>query len=232
MKMKAVLAGAALAFALAGPAKASLILLGPQDFGGTGLGAVNTILTIQATGQSTTESGGVSWNGSADIITGGDVKTGSSQTQTRTLGQLGVTNAAELRMVFNAVEPRGGGQESISLDNLVLNIYSPSGDLLFNSGTFTPILFSDVFAGTGNSGFVFGLDADQQAQATAQGAFSSMMNRVGIFASASLADGGPETFFVASVPSTPTPVPLPGAMAMLAVGLAGMMVVRRRNGAA
>src|SRR5438132_13858222 len=78
---------------------ANLILLSPENFSGTGLGAVNTILTIQSPGDSTNEQGcvgrstagcpGGSTNGAGDVIggtLGGNEMTGASQTLTRTFG--------------------------------------------------------------------------------------------------------------------------------------------------
>ena len=79
--------------AMCGPAaNAQLVLDGPVDFGGTGLGSVNTVLTIQSPGSSSTEVGSVWWDGSMDVSSG-DAKTGGSQTQTRSLGDLGIVKA-------------------------------------------------------------------------------------------------------------------------------------------
>jgi hypothetical protein len=103
-------------------AHAALTLVSPENFNGTGLGAMNTILTIMSPSNSTFESGSVSFG---NVITG-DAKTGDSQTQTRTLGDLGVTSAGNLRVVFNALEP-GNGANGVTLENLVLNIYNRPG---------------------------------------------------------------------------------------------------------
>ncbi|MBA2690232.1 MAG: PEP-CTERM sorting domain-containing protein, partial [Burkholderiales bacterium] len=221
-----ILAGAA-ALAYVTSSHASLILLAPQDFQGTGLGAVNTILTIQSPGSSSTESGGVSFNGTTDATTG-DAKTGASQTQTRTLAELGITSAQNLRIVFNALEPGGTGS-SIQLSNLVLTIYSSSGATLFSSGAFTPILFPDTFTGAGNSGFVFGLDATQALAAQTAG-FGSTSNRIGLSATANLATGGFETFFVANKPAgvVVQAIPEPTTALLLGLGLLGFSWRRQK----
>lgn len=207
---------------------ASLVQISPENFGGTGLGSVNTILTIQNTPSETgTVSVGMT-SGGADVITG-DAKTGASQTQTRSISDLGLTSAADLRVVFNATEPAGN---SISLDNLVLSIYSSTGAVLFNSGAFTPVLFSDTFTGTGNSGFVFALDATQAAAAQSAG-FGSTTNRIGLLATATLSAGGNETFFVANkgtpVGLPPAAIPEPTTLALLGLGLLGFAVSRRKS---
>src|SRR5512133_688241 len=85
----------------AGAAQANLILASPENFSGTGLGSVNTILTIQDTG---TEEGSVGLNSSGAQVTSGDVQ---ALTSVKSLSTLGVTSASNLRVVFNASEPAG-----------------------------------------------------------------------------------------------------------------------------
>ena len=231
----------AAALGLAGSAaNASLVLEGPENFQGTGLGSVNTILTIQSPGNATFEQGSVGrTTGSSTDVRTGDFQPGASQTQTRTLGELGVTSASSLRVVFNALEP-GGTANGITLSNLVLNIYSPTGATLFSSGAFTPVTFADTFTGAGNSGFVFALDG-QQAQAAQAAAFTGATfgsNIVGLSAAAgqggaapagSAATGGFETFFVANSPTTVAAIPEPETYALMMAGLGIVGFAARRR---
>lgn len=237
-RKRAARAGLAAAMlATAGGAHASLVYLGDIDMTGTGLGAVNTVLTIQSPGATSTEQGSVSWNGTTNLTTGNTV----AINQTRTIAEAGATAASNLRIVFNAQEPGTAAENPITLNNLVLSIFSPTGTTLFTSGPLSgsPINFSATQVGTGNAGFVFGLDAAQvaQAQATAfAGAFAN--NRIGLSAQASNATGGFETFFVANqggaggpggLPPLVGPIPEPGTMAMLATGLLAMGGIARRR---
>lgn len=187
------------AMLFAGAAQAAFIIT-PFETTGAGLGTVNTVLTFSRT---PTESGCVSRGAGVDVVgpaaclganVGGDEGTGASQTQTRSLGELGLTSADNLRAVFNSSQSAGG---PIQLDSLVLGIYSDTGTLLFTSSTFAPILFPITFSGTGTSGYVFRLDPADAA--AAQPFFANPTNRIGISASASMTSGGPETIFIADV---------------------------------
>lgn len=221
------LVAAAAAALLCTAANASLVLVAPENFTGTGLGSVNTVLTIASPTNSTFEQGSVGRTAANAEFTTGDVQ---ALTQTRTLGELGVLSASGLRVVFNASEPAG---DSITLSNLVLNIYSATGAVLFTSGVFSPVPFANTFTGVGNSGFVFALDATQAsaAQAAAFGAgFTN--NRVGLSAAANLATGGLETFFVANTSKPVVPaVPEPETYALMLAGVSAVgFVARRRQG--
>jgi hypothetical protein len=230
------LAAAALVTLAAAPAHAMLVLVAPQDFDGTGLGAVDTVLTLTSPANSSFESGSVgrSADGSSDVIEG-DALTGASQTLTRSVDSLGITSASDLRVVFNAVEPGNEGAQGITLNDLVLSIFSPTGQVLFSSGSLASAIdFSDTFTGTGNSGFVFALDAAQAAaaQAAAFGAGFGA-NLIGLSASLSNATGGPETFFVASAGGVTAPIPEPQTYALMLAGLGALGFVswrRRRQG--
>lgn len=207
-------------------ASADLVYLGPQSSGGSGIGTVNTILTLQSPESSSVESASVGLTaGGAQVITG-DASTGASQTLVRSFSMLGVTEASQIRVVFNANEPAGN---SITLDSLVLNVFDDtSGGLLFSSSyAGVPQTFADSFTGTGTSGFVFALSAADTISLNALLALpGSGSDVIGISASASSATGGPETIYIGAVSAVPEPETY--AMMMAGLGLMGF-VARRRS---
>jgi len=223
----------AAALGFASSANASLTLLGPENFAGTGLGSVNTILTIQSPASTSSENGTVAWNGTTDVLSGANVLTGNSQTQTRLLGDLGVTSASSLRVVFNASEPGG---DAITLNGLTLTLYTAGGGMFFDASLDqASYAFAQTLTGIGNSGFVFGLNAAEQTELTgllgAPGAPTLASLRAGLSASAINATGGNETFFVANsgTPTPPTAIPEPETYAMMLAGLGLLGFIARRR---
>lgn len=222
-------AAAALALSLgAGVASADVVYLGEEEFQGTGLGTVNTLLTLQGQGGASTESGGVQADGAGEA-TFGDAKTGESQTQLRTLGDVGIESASDLRLVFNATEP--GNDQTITVDELTLSFYDGAGATLYSASLAAPVELTGTFNGIGSSGFFFGLNDAQAAEAQAAvfgGDFSSV--RVGLSSALSNADAGPDTFFIASASATPVPaIPEPETWALMLGGLAAVGTLARRR---
>lgn len=255
--MKGTLLTGLMAVTLAGfgvqTASANLVLETFQQFSGTGLGTVPTIVTFQNNGS---ESGCVGLNGgigSSVSATGactgtGDTKTGSSQTQLQPLSAVGLTSAtaANFALIFNAVQPSGN---PLSVNSIVVSFYNPAGtSLLYQSTGLScqttsggPIVSAGsggcnlltTATGTGNSGFLVTLDSTQLAAAIANNAFSSTSNLVGVSSSAGTgsfaAAGGSETIFLANVKNAST-VPEPGTYVLLlsGLGLAAVSRIRRR----
>ena len=226
---------AAIGLAAAASSSHALVLAGPGDFQGTGLGAVNTILTLNSPANSTTETGTVSWNGTTATTTG-DVPNGASQFGAPTLGSLGVTSPSSLRIVFNPNEPASAS--SLTLTDLSLRIFGPGGGAaLFTSNPFTALALDATDRGIGNAGFVFQLSADEITRATS--AFGSANNRIGLAATINNVQGGPETFFAVNFAAGGggtgnqggggNAVPEPSTVAIFGLGLAALGFMRRRN---
>jgi len=153
--------------------------------------------------------------------------TGASQIGPQTLAAGGITTADTFGIVFNAAEPAG---DSITLTGLTATFYDPTGAFLYQTSGFScpgvaSCAFPSTNTGVGKSGFLFALDAAQQTAATNAGAFDSTSNLVGLFASASDATGGLETFYLAAIPpgggggGGGGSVPEPGTMLLTVAGI-------------
>ena len=240
---RTTMALAALATLGVGTARADLVLVGTVTIGGTGLGAVNTVLTLQGQGSATVEQGCVGRGAIDDFVgptavgpcvagTAPDVQTGSSQTQTRTLAEAGITTGANFAILFNAVEPSGN---SITMNSLSANFYNATTGALLLTATYSlaPHNFLSTQTGTGNTGEEFTLSAGDAA--TLQGLITANTAagiRVGLSSKEGdplAAEGGHETFFIFNSGAA-TLTPEPSTVALLATGLIGLAgFVRRRR---
>ena len=230
------------------PYTASADLIFDSSLGGvagSGLGTVSTILTMQSPGSGSLESGSVERSSGADVksdtgvlVSGGttnigNVKTGASQTLTRTFGENGITKASQIAIVFNADEPSGN---SITLTGLQMSVFNGNTDI-FDAHLGASVAFPATFTGIGKEGFVFRLDATQAA------ALQALLNpltpatlsalRIGLSASASDATGGPETFNVGAITDATllTAVPEPGTLLFVSTVVTALSLLawRRRN---
>ncbi len=232
-RMTAMLASLGL---LAGPiaAHASLMFGGIATGQGAGIGASNTVLTVQ--------------KNPTETITGGDEKTGSSQTQTRTVALTGVESGQSLVVVLNVGEPSGN---LFTIENLSLTVYSPTGVSLFNSGNLfgagVPpgggVTLNSSLQTIGTLGFGFLLDSAEAAlispfictdvlvsgcAGTANPGNAN--NRIGLAGLLTNVAGSNETFFVAdrlNVRITGSSVPEPTTSLIVITGLALLGLTRR-----
>jgi hypothetical protein len=237
-----------LCVAFAPLASASLILVGPTEVQDIDWGD-STILTLQAHGRSTSETGCVSPSASGTTTSGCGFADQNVQGEfsTPTLTAAGIVDAAGLQIVFRASQPAKA--PGIQLLELVLSFYDANGDAIDTESLVTPITFND----TKTDDFIFRIDDTHaplvQSIIEAHGGFDAV--RVGLGASAEstgASHGGLERFGLQSADSGGgdaaggdgggdaagggigplAPVPEPAGTLLLGAGLLFLSVVSRK----
>jgi len=201
-----------------------LVLLGTNH---TQLVPPQSALILHARGNSGTETGGVSWNGTSNV-TFGDTQT--PHNRTFALNEIGITNASNLGILFNINEPNGQNKELVTVDFLVLTAYDSNGNSVFSASLLgAPLTLEQIKGGQGsNSDYVFGLDS--AAAARLQLALNANPNlRLGLSASISDVQGGQERFSFGGIAGPPAAVPEPTTMLLLGTGLAGVAAKARKR---
>jgi hypothetical protein len=255
MKLRAISiaagAVAAVAFAIPQSASASLVYDNSILASAQGFGNAPRDLTLQATGQSDTfESGAVGVGAGGSITFGTPIADATVhdnngvQTQSGThdlpnpladdqkygiptIGSLGITDANQIGVLFNATEPSG---DSVNVIDVTLKFYSSAGTLLGAIDGSQNFLNSN--AGNGVAGFTFVVSADERSYVN--GLLSSGGSGTRLALESTITDfaGGPESFLIYNLGGTgvpPIPEPETYALMLAGLGAVGFMAKRRRK---
>lgn len=224
----------------AGGASASLVFMGASSDPGQGYGNVVNLLSMHKSGGAGTasdvEDGIVAWNGSADVISGFYALTDPNKTATHTFGSIGLsggTAAANIRLIWDPSEVGSASGDDTQVDALILSIFAPTGGAaVFQASLAAPVFHNYVVGpGLGVGDFVYGLDAAQAGmlQATLNGIGDFSAYRIGLTASVSYIDDGPDTWLLANAGVPGNQVPEPGILSLAAIGMLGVAVATRRR---
>jgi hypothetical protein len=244
--MKKLLAIAGLmSVSFAFPAQADLVFGGIVDLGAQGFGNAPRLLTLQGQGNNTTESGVVTVSGGAvsggagagipdaTVFSGNGVTnaggdevapfTDNQKFNVPTLSSLNWNSADDVKIIFNATEPSGDGA---NITDVTLKFYSGDTVIAAIDGSHD---FADTIVGNGTSGFLFTVDAVQQAHLAAAvfGLANSGDFRIALESTISGISGGPESF--SAVVAVAPAVPEPSTWAMMLLGFAGLAAATYRR---
>ena len=214
-------------------ASAQLVQTGRLEGSGGGLGSQLTLLTLQSPGNTTTEQGCITPTATTCALNGATfadvgVQSGQSQVQLTSNAALSGLTGDNIRIIVNLTEPNTSPETAMgTLNDLRLILYGSSGNILFQSMGFAgPMDLSQPGAGIGNFGFTFGLTGSDIADFNA--VYGSATS-IGVAASLSNVTGGLETINVARANNVTSVVPEPSTYALMAAGLGGLLLVRRRR---
>ena len=256
-----------------GTARADLVLSTLTLQSGQGFGNTTTILTVSAgnagqeqgcfafggtagaysngdnnlAGTTVNQGNLCTENGANDL----DNPLGPPKNQIVTLGSLGITNTSQVGLVLNLNQVSNTG---MTVNDMNLSFYTAGGDVIFNatlpdnwctiaslcSGTNT---FLASIPGQGGNGYVFVLNAAQQAGlaaaiAASNTSFANILVGSGANfgctatqgADCKVATTGAESIQLAQITGGQSVVPEPSTVVLMATGLLGMVgVVRRRR---
>jgi hypothetical protein len=216
------------------------------DSQGNGFGNVHRLLDLH---QNVFEFGAsVPFNETVDGGIGG-----ADKGATPTLSTLGWTSPSSPALLLD-VSQEGGANGALTVNNITVTIYDAAGNVLqiggndvrFSTGAFELTALQDnLQPGTGSAGFLFILDAAEQAEFAQVLAMSGSGNFVaGVFASfgcsegagtcAGPSNGGQDSIFAGPSPSLAVPGPIvgagiPGLIAACCTMLGFQWRRRRRN---
>jgi len=251
MKLRAISiaagAVASIAFAIPQSASASLVFDAGIQAPAQGFGNAPRDLTLQATGQADSFESGAVGVGGGGITFGAPIADASVhdangvQTQSGvddlpnpladdqkygipTIGSLGISDASQIGVLFNATEPGG---DSVNVIDVTLKFYSSAGTLLGAIDGSQNFLNSNP--GNGVAGFTFVVSADERAYVNGLLSSGGSGTRLALESTITDFSGGPESYLIYNLGVAPIPEPETYALMLAGLGAVGFMAKRRRK---
>jgi hypothetical protein len=225
---------------------ADLILFGPVVVGGAGFGNLPRALTIQSHGPSqNSESGCIAPDGGGGLIagsgacapldgvTGGDEQNpiGFPKQSAPTLSSLGITNANQIGILLDGVQPQNANNNVVTINDLTLKLYSGSTLVFTASGTFSNLATNP---GNGKTDYLFLLNSTEAAEFNAAVA-GHFEDRIALDSTISFPrqSAGPDSYALVNTTTLSgvsiEAVPEPAIAVMIGSGLLGLGLFGRKK---
>lgn len=224
----------------------SITLAGAYVVSGNGFGSNPRALTIQSHGPGANVESGCIAPGlvaGASACAPGNGNIGGNETNpisspkqaAPSLSSLGISNANQIGILFDGVQPQNANNNVVTINDLTLKLYSGLNLIYQVSGTFSNL---STNPGNGQSDYLFTLDP--AAIAAFNTAFAGNLNDTIALDSTISFDnqsGGPDSYSFLNlgggngIPPTPAlgSAPEPGSLLLLGTGLAGTAVLLHKR---
>jgi PEP-CTERM motif len=148
------------------------------------------------------------------------------------LNSLGITDAAQIGILFDAVQPQNTGNITVTITDLTLKLYNAAGTTLLGTAVLSPEpLTLATNPGNGMTDYLFELNGLEAAEFNSliAGNFADIISLNSTISFPNQSSGA-DSYALVDTGTTPiTPAPEPTSLALIGSALAGLGLMHRRR---